>query len=337
MVANNRLFYAVFAVGFSKLGLNTFTAAHGVQSVGITTKFNLLQLYEIGQISLYEQPENIPDVEVTMEKILDGYPLLYHLATNGATSATLSGRSNVRSTVAVSYFTDTQDSASGTPLKQALMSGVYPSTIGANFNINGPFTESVTLVGNNKAWLSSSFTFTPTFTNTDSPPGSGGVQLKEDLIIGNAGNSSRFPTEIPNISSSGYNETDTSGFGNAKIQSIRVSCNLGRDQMFELGSRQPYFRYVNFPTEVRSDFEVYCQSGDSVQALETSSNNVTNQNILLVTRTGDRWDLGTFNKLSNVSETGGNAGQNGGNRSYTFSYVNFNNLTITSPSDPSGL
>lgn len=333
---NLRLYFPVYAAGFAKLGTTSFTAVHGLQSLGVTTRFNLTQIFEIGQIEIYENVEDLPDIEVTMEKVLDGYPLVYHLATNGATSATLAGRSNIKSIVAVSYFTDTQDSASGTPLQQAIISGVFPSSLNYNFQIQGPFTESVTLVGNNKSWLTSGFTFTGGFTNTDSPPGSGGVQFREDLIFSNQGNSSRLPTEIPGISSSGYNELTLDVFG-SHLQSIRVSTNLGRDNMLELGRRGPFHRYINFPVEVRSSFEAYCAKGDGVQALENSTSNISDQRILLVTRCGDRFDLGTKNKLNSVTETGGNAGQNGGNRSYTFEYVNFNSLTVTSPSDPGGL
>src|SRR5689334_13789342 len=111
-MANNRIYYAVHQVGFAKLGSTTFTAAHGVQSIGVNTKFNLEQVFEIGQIDIYENIETIPDIEATVEKVLDGYPLLGHLATDGATSSTLAGRSSVKTTLGVSFFTDTQDRAS---------------------------------------------------------------------------------------------------------------------------------------------------------------------------------------------------------------------------------
>ena len=84
MAANNRIFYACQLVGLSEMGTvptdlhSKSTAAHGVQSVGITTNFNLEQAFELGQIQIYENIEGLPDVEVTLEKVLDGYPLLYH-------------------------------------------------------------------------------------------------------------------------------------------------------------------------------------------------------------------------------------------------------------------
>ncbi len=333
MPNNKRLYFPVYAAGFAEVGKTSFTAVHGLQSIGVTTRFNLEQVFEIGQIEIYENVETVPDVEVVMEKVLDGYPLLYHLGTVGATSTSLAGRSSTKSIIAVAYFTDTQDSASGTPLSQTLISGVFPSSLNYNFTINGPFTESVSFVGNNQSWLSSAYTFTGGFLNTDSPPGSGGVQFREDIIFGNAANSSRLPTDLPNISSSGYAENETDGSSKAHLSSIRVSTNLGREEMFELGRRGPYHRYVNFPVEVRTDIEAYCQKGHLVTAIEDAASNVSNQTILLVTRYGARFDLGTKNKLQSVTETGGNAGANGGNRTYTFSYVNFNSLAISDPAN----
>src|SRR5579885_1380306 len=107
-MSNRRVYYAVSAVAVSKCGEMSFTNAHGVQSVAINTRFNLLNIFELGQIDQYQIQEDVPDIELTAEKVLDGYPLLYHLATKGAISGTLAGRSNIRSTWGFSVFTDTQ-------------------------------------------------------------------------------------------------------------------------------------------------------------------------------------------------------------------------------------
>jgi len=79
MADNNRIFYACQMVGLHEMGTDgadSHVVAHGVQSIGITTNFNLEQAFELGQIQIYENIEGLPDVEVTMEKVLDGYPLL---------------------------------------------------------------------------------------------------------------------------------------------------------------------------------------------------------------------------------------------------------------------
>lgn len=332
---NKRLHYAVEAVGFSKLGLNTYTAAHGVQSVGINTQFNLEQVFEMGQLAVYENIENIPDIEVTMEKVLDGYPPLYCLATNGATSATLAGRSNTRCTVAMSLYTDTNDSASGTPISQCTMSGLYVSQVNWAIPVDGNATESLTLVGNNKKWITSSFTFTPTFNNQDSPFAAEGVNRRQNIRFGSA--QSILPTDIYGISASGTNDLQADGSYGAHLQRITVSCNLGREQLFELGKRGPYFRYVGFPVEVRTDIEAISIAGDNVDALEDSESNVSNEAIYIVMEEGTVLDLGNKNKCNSVTYGGNNAGPNGGNATETFSYINFNDLTVTHPEDPSGL
>lgn len=56
---NNRIFYAVKAVAFAKDGSGSYVSAKGVQSVGITTTFNLEQFFELGQLAIYENVENI--------------------------------------------------------------------------------------------------------------------------------------------------------------------------------------------------------------------------------------------------------------------------------------
>ena len=88
-MANNRVYYAIQQVSFGKNssgGSGSRIAAHGVQSIGITTNFNLEQVFELGQISIYENVEGTPDVEVTMSKVLDGYIPLYCLATADQTN-----------------------------------------------------------------------------------------------------------------------------------------------------------------------------------------------------------------------------------------------------------
>lgn len=339
MASNFRIYYPIHVPGFSKLGLNTFTPAHGVQSVGINTNFNLEQVFELGQISIYENIEQIPDVEVTVEKVMDGYPPVYLLATNGASSASLAGRSTIRTTMALSIYSDAQDSSSGTPLSQAVCSGLYVSQINYSFPVEGNCTESVTFVGNNKIWLTGvygpSYTFTPTFNNLDEPlaiAGSGGVNRREDVLMGSA--ASLWPTEIPGISTSGTNDL-VLGVFNAHIQNVRVSTNLGREELFELGSRGPYYRFATFPTEVRTEIELTSTLGDRISADETSSANLANQTIKIKLREGLVLDLGSRNKLSAVAYAGGNAGQNGGNVTDQYTYVNFNDMTVQHPNDPS--
>jgi len=52
-MANNRLFYAIQQLGFDGVvDVDGYTAAHGVQSVGMTTNFSLDQVFELGQLAI---------------------------------------------------------------------------------------------------------------------------------------------------------------------------------------------------------------------------------------------------------------------------------------------
>lgn len=313
---------------------------HGVQSVGVTTNFRLEQVFELGQITIYENIENIPDVEITMERVLDGYPLAYHQATRGATSASLTGRSNQKSHFVLSIFSDVQDAASGTPLSEMECSGTYVSRFGYRFPVEGNFTETMTLVGNNKVWRTSSFRSSGLFNNTDAPlseAGSGGVNRREDLImypLASGQYYTKFPADIDGISSSGTNNA-TAGENAVHFQNVSVDCDLRREEIFELGRKLSYHRYVNFPVEVTSEFEVLSLRGDMVSATEDgvagNGNNLTDRTIVIVAREGTVLDLGTRNKLQSVTEDGGDA--SGGNVTVKYSYSNFNDLTVLHPND----
>ena len=361
-MANNRIYYAIQQVSLGS-GLNSAgqpgsgitgspVAVHGLQTVGITTNFNLEQIYEMGQLSLYQNFENVPDIEVTLNKVLDGYPLLYVLATERgtglqtgltATSADLAGRSNTRTDLQLAIYPDTQTSAKSSSLAVVSCSGMYVSSVSYTFPIDGNFTEDVTLVGNDKIW--STTAITGSFTNNnDSPAAIQGVNRRQHLTMSNC----RLPKQIPGISSSGTNDliSNTSGFA-VHFQNISVSCNMGRESIFELGTRQPYYRYINFPVEVTSEFEVLSVSGEWVNATAkgyytgTEANptvandstpvcnnrfNLQNETIFLETCEGTRIGLGQKNKLTSVNYTGGDTG--GGNVTMSYSYQNFNDFTV---------
>ena len=157
----NRIYFANQQLAFRPVGaVTTWQAAHGVQSVGVTTTFNLEQAFELGQLAIYENIEGVPDVEVSCSKVLDGYTLLYHLATDETFHTTLgsshgpdvAGRSNASVMVALGIWPDTSNSASGDPVQQMECSGMFASSVSYNFPLDDNFTEDVTLVGNNKGW-----------------------------------------------------------------------------------------------------------------------------------------------------------------------------------------
>ena len=339
MPINNRIYWACQGVGISPQDAVEFVGVHGLQSVGITTTFNLEQVFEIGQLAIYENIEDIPDIEVTMEKALDGHPLIYHLATKGSSADTLAARSTTKCNVALNIYDDTYEAASGVPQAEVLMSGMYVSSVSYTIPIEGNATEAVTLVGNNKAWRTSGFLLTgtvlgPANAGEDTPrepTASGGVNRRENVLwTGDANNYTILPTEVEGISSSGTNDQTVAGTYDAHVQTLSVSCDLGREALYELGTKAPYFRYVNFPVEVTTEIEVTSARGDRIDALE-NQDNITNQTIYIAMQEGLRLDLGSNNKLASVNYGGGDAG--GGNATVTYSYTTFNDFTVTHPSD----
>jgi hypothetical protein len=378
MATNKRIFYAIQQVSIRADGAGpggAYAAAHGVQSVGMTTTFNLEQAFELGQLAIYENIEGIPDVEMTLTKVLDGYPLVWHLATQDAGTPDLAGRSVASAYAALSIFDDTDQSAGGTPTSEVEMSGMFVSSLAYNFPLEDNFTEDVTLVGNNKVWAndtrvnalspgqwpgSSSPNIAGDFaSNTDSPPGSGGVQRRENMQFAISSKASGtdlngmlgdpdttiLPLEVFGISATGTNEKIGNDFS-AHITNISVSADLGREELFELGRRGPYHRVVTFPVEVTCEIETTATSGDMVSATEAGilatdadickdATNLSDRTIRIATCEGTRVYLGLKNKLASVNYTGGDAG--GGNVSVSYTYTTFNDFTVLHPQDPNAL
>jgi hypothetical protein len=357
MAVNNRIFYACQMVGISAMGVtNDILEAHGVQSIGITTNFNLEQAFELGQIQIYENIEGLPDVEVSMEKVLDGYPLLYHMCTSGATNASLVGRSKARTDIRLGIYSDDQDFVSGTPEIEVYCSGMFIGSVSYTIPVDGNATEAVTLVGNNKQWLSGANTrylsgsHTVNISGVDEPKAyrvttGGGVQRREDVMLA----SSILPSSIVGV----RNAVGQTGNGVLSstddtplvhIQNVSISTDFSREDILELGKKTPYFRAPGFPIEVTCDIEAITISGDFVSVYEDGNpdfsstkdagDNVADERIVIMLRDETKFDLGTKNKLSSVSYGGGDA--TGGNVSCAYSYQNFNVFKVQHREDPMG-
>lgn len=344
-MSNNRIYFPHVAVGIAPQGSSTFTEIHGVQEVGINTTLNIEYINEVGQFEAYEGIEDIPEVEITVDKVLDGYPLIYHLATQGAATDTLAGRANRRCTLAMSIFDDDQDSASGTPLREMQASGLYADSIRYTIPVDGNCTESITLRGNHMEWFSAGFTFTGTiFDNTDEPlaltSGLGGIQRRENVVFAGAtlDDVTLLPhglNGIPGISASGTNDK-TAGVYGAHVQTITISADLNREDINELGRRTPYFRAPEGNTDVTCEIEVVSILGHNVGVLEdgiASGQNTFNKTIKVVLEDGTVLNLGTKNKMTGVQMGGLSAA--GGNVSDTFSFSNRNSLAVSHPQNPS--
>ena len=369
-MANNRIYYAIQQVSFGKNSSGTGgtkVAAHGVQSCGITTTFNLEQVFELGQLAIYENVEGTPDIEVTMTKVLDGYIPLYCLATSDQTNGPQLAKrcdSNTKTIVQLGIWDEALESAGQSNSGATAwveMSGLYISSVAYNFPVDDNITEDITLVGNTKIWgtgqssstLNCSPSYYPTATsgafssNEDAPQGSGGVNRRQNMQFAtgsDAGSAAQLRAEATNSDLTvlpreiqGMSNSGTKDF--AHVQSITASVDVAREELFELGAKIAYARPVTFPIEVTCDIEVTASSGDLINAIDActggnfceEASNLSNNTIRITTCEGTRIWLGNKNKLSSVSYGGGDAG--GGNATVTYSYSTFNDFTVLHEAD----
>jgi len=373
--------------------------ARGMQSITMSTNFNRETVFQLGQVELYEYSERQPEIEVTLEKVIDGTKPLWFMLTDPAFRDLVGKTAFYRSDILLSIYSDTKFRAGNvTPLSTVLASGMYLSTVTYTFPVDGAVTESVTLVGNDKRWANFDPTIsgqtvsvyppalTPPTANTPVGVPSGvfghedlggvqelaggnggfgilvvgsGVQRREEVEISR----SVLPADIPGILAAtgsgvttqqlvavGYANAGVSGAvdagGNAltqlvvnantdtiaeHIQSITITADIGRDDIFELGSKRPYSKFVTFPVEVTTAIEVITSQGDLVNAHSAidcgPDNSRTNNTIIIRTCDGLQVDVGDSNVLTTIDVGGGEAG--GDNMTVTYNFSTFNVLTVS--------
>jgi len=309
-----RIFYAVQALGIQPEDTGGVTWMKGVQSVGITTNFNLEQVFELGQLALYQNVENVPEIEVTVEKVLDGYPLVYLTAAPSGSSDLVGASNHKAGLYLIIYDNASSTSASGaSPIGVVRCSGMRPSNVSYKFPVEGNSTESVTFVGNDKVWTTGYTADFPPIGGTAQTP-TGTVFRRQHFVPA----SSNIPSEV------------STAVGTGKVQNITLTADIRRENIFELGAFRPYLKYANFPLTVTADFEVIALSGDRVSASGDAYNLPASNPIKVNFNNGTKFiqvDLGSQGKLTSVNYTGGDTG--GGNATITYSYQTFNYFVVT--------
>ena len=332
MANNNRIFYACQAVeingpsGTASTTNATYDVVQGLQSVGMTTNFNLEPIYQLGQLELYDNYEEIPEVEISLNKVLDSRMTIYGMAMG---TGALVDLANNRCGVKLKLFSDNDSSNSGTPVAQVECLPSYLSSVTYSFPTEGNFTEEATLVSNDKVWAAS-------FTQTASENRITGV--KADVAgLGISRRGLIRNLVLPTVANDASITGSLSGGipAGMKVQSMNISMNLGRESIFRLGQRTPYYRYVNFPVEVTCEIETVAGDGDLVGvagSTDTACANpkaLTNKRISIELCDGMKIDLGDKCKLTSVNYAGGDTG--GGNATVTYSYQTFNTFTYSAP------
>ena len=334
---NNRIFYACQAVFICRTGhkpsggdSTTVHSIHGVQSVGITTNFSLDQAFELGQVEIYANREEVADIELTMEKVIDGDNLIYLAAVGSAGTSSIATASNQRADVYLAIYNDGSNASNNTPLSVVNCSGMYVSSVSYTYPVDGNATESCTFVGSDKHWNADTHGTTvedPTTawgsaqTNiggSDTP--TSGVVRRTDILLSSP---TVLPAEVKRQLSDAAAVGPTEG--GYHLQNISVSADFGRDNILELGRFGPYTKYSTFPFEITSEFEVIATSGDLI-SVSGDHPGLVDREIVIADNAGTVIDLGNQNKLSSVSYSGGDTG--GGNATLTYSYSTFNTFTV---------
>ena len=417
-MANNRVFYAIeqlaikdnsasptnavapfnaeeYATGSMASGVDKvigkWEVPRGMQSVGMSTTFNLEEVFQLGQVEVYEQSERQADVEFTLSKIIEGSKPLWFMLTDPSVNNNLVGKtSSYRVDVILNIYPDTQFRADNDPLSACLGSGMYLSSMTYTFPQDGPVTEEATLISNDKIWTSFDATvsgqddkiLTPVAgghpgEEWEAPAGvpsgvfgwdnSGGAQeiagppqTAGTIVVGSGVQRreevdfrrSVLPADIPGVltfSSSGIASTLVGGIADddgqptrtvlvgdsnmdyivEHVQSVTCTADLARSDIFELGSKRAFIRYVDFPVEVTCSVEVVTSNGDLVDARseDSTDNTIANNTIIIRTVDGMQVDLGDSNRLVSVDVGGGDAG--GDNLTVTYNYRSFNTFNVS--------
>jgi len=356
-MASKRTYWAITALGIGPEGVAdgdgvaTAKYLNGVQSVGISTTFNLEQVFQLGQLEIYQDVEEVPDIEISIEKVLDdtrtayqrtiGQPTVvsgttttdYHdsSATNFSITDVQNNKCDAYLTVHPDKAENAGDAGSGKSMESYVWcSGMYVSSVSFNFPTDGNFTESVTLVGNHKKW----------YTGGDGSrlvgvPSAGALQTGDVM--------KRHNFEFEEIPVSIQPAGASDGFkGDAVISSVSVSTDFGREAINALGTKLPYHRYVTFPVEVTCDIEVVISDAKAqdIDALPLTDSNLSEESIKIkvwdehqndaagiqggAATIRHTIDLGDKNKVTSITYGGGDTG--GANATYSYSYRNFNKL-----------
>jgi hypothetical protein len=184
--------------------------------------------------------------------------------------------------------------------------------------------------------------------------GSGGVNRRENIIFNASAtgvtelsvdsngairdwNCTVLPKDIPGINLSGMNPNGSDGFPVARVQSITVNVDFGREDILQLGVKGPFYRFLQVPTEVTTSIDVHSTSGNNTSASSfgvyagtagvcQDRYNLVSNTIRITTCEGLRLYLGKQNKLTSINDQGGDTG--GGNRTTTYAYSTFNKFTV---------
>ena len=337
---NKRIFYASHAVQIKAQedGVNLVQrdaeiaqdpVVMGAQSVSINTNFSLEQIFQLGRLPVYDFVNNDPEIELTLNKVLDGYALIWNLALGKNTRSLIAGaNTQCNITLGVGGDTDEQVDAGNADYTDILMTGMFMNSVNYTFPTDGNLSEEVGFVGSHR-----------TAVVGDVP------NLKTNNDVKNGPEHDTPNTTVfrrQNVRQHGVGTTVwPTAVRSRKCSSISIAASLNREKMYALGAFAPFHRFVNFPIEITTTFETIAVDANNDLNLEIAPPPTascgggidwTKEPIFLGICDSDgvltySFNLGSGNKLSSHSYSGGDTG--GGNVNETFTYLTYNDLTVT--------
>lgn len=336
----NRIYYAVQQVGIAPNTGTNFTAVHGLQNLSLGGFINLIPIPTLGSLSPYAVVEDNDDVQVSLRKILDGYPTLFSLASDGESQLDIA--LTKKSKIALSIFDDSLTSATGEPCNILQCGNMRMSSLRYTFDNQSPFMEELSFAGDERLWktdvkivnpnaqvMADSIVFNGAFNGVDNPLS--GISQRSSFLK----STSRLPTGIVGIA------TDGTCTG-CHIHNISISLNTNRSSIPSLGQRGIYASTLNFPSEVISEITVNpvteVNSGDLVSFIPSgilsdgepcnNQGNVITEYIYIDTCGGPTINLGSGNRLVSVSYQGVDTRSNFAQVAYTYRTYNLDECSI---------
>ena len=264
----------------------------GIQSVSINASVDFEQVFALGNLDVYENIEGVPSVEFSVER---AYPQSGGNTMWASFGNTTQAASIDRPTLQMSVADDNQQPYNAVGFCKS--TGCYVSSWSCNFPIDGFATESVTLVSNDLQWGQGTATIAATPT--------GNAQFTDKVI----------------------RRKDLTEQQGERLQSVSFSADIGREDLFELGKKAPYFRAATFPIETTADWEYLDTAAQSGPAAGVRLNMDSQSEADItsdVTVAFNGVSIGGGARLNATNYSGGDAG--GGNATVTYSYIAYNFL-----------
>ena len=256
----------------------------GLQSISVNASVDFEQAFELGTLSICKNLEGVPNVEISTERAWQGASSSFWNTAGGDTASV----SNFTGSVVMKVADDTSSSFA-TQVNFVNATSMVISSWGVTFPVDGFATETCTVVGNDINWYNGSG---PTISTPGGACSTSTFKRRQDVAL------------------------------ESREQSVSFSCDVGREDLFQLGKKSPYARPATFPVECSSDWE-YLATATGNRGGDTY--NSASDLDATVNETKSYEGVSMTGRLAGSNYSGGDAG--GGNATIVYNYIGYNALT----------